>query len=94
MFPMQWRRLVLLGALLTGSGCCSWCDHHCQPRPVPTAACAPCCQPAPQCCQPCGPTAPPPPNFQRNYSSPNPPVTTTPPPPLNPGPAGPGWTAP
>lgn len=45
-----WLSLAL--AILTGSGCCSWCDRHCGNRPPAYApaygqACVPC---QPVCC--------------------------------------------
>jgi hypothetical protein len=35
-------------ALLSGSGCRSWCEHHYAPHAA--AAPAPCCMPVQQCC--------------------------------------------
>jgi hypothetical protein len=58
MWAKSFGSCVVLGAVLSLTGCCRWCERHC---PHPTTACQPCvpCCPAPatttQACQPCTP---------------------------------------
>jgi hypothetical protein len=73
---------VLAAILFAVTGCCRWCERHCQP-PVsccptyaapqaccPAPAAAPACCPAPAQYAPQAQYAPPPQQWQRTFSSP------------------------
>jgi hypothetical protein len=73
---MNYRKIagwLSVAALTSLSGCCSWCDRCCS-RPTayapPPQYAQPCC-PQPVCC-PTGPQTAAPPNYQPNWSSPQP----------------------